>query len=297
MSKIPFDKISKFNDGYFTVVKDGKYNHIDIYGKLISAQWYDYASDFTYRYGVNLAGKSPAYATVRKDDKWNIIDVNGKCICDEWFDEAAYMTDDGVAKVKINGKINYIDYTGKLLFDPSMSSTIDYATPFRCGMGIIRVGEAYHAVNLDGKIVTEGRKYESIQSFDGDVAVVYKDRKFNIIDNKGDELSPVWYDIISTHSVNTYFSVMDNHKWNFLSEEGELLSKQWFDDVEDFYNGRAKVKLNGKYNYIRYDGKLLSERWFDDDVEFGPYMVVTIDGKKNIISCQGTLVFEDYAGF
>ena len=56
----------------------------------------------------------------------------------------------------------------------------------------------------------------------------------------------MWYDIIGTHSINGFFSVMNNHKWNFLSDEGELISDLWFDDVEDFYNGRAKVKLNGK---------------------------------------------------
>ena len=299
MNKIPFDKIMNFHDGYFRVVKDGKYNHVDIYGKLISKQWYDDASDFTYRYNVDLSGKSPAYASVKLGDKWNIIDVSGNCISDEWFDEVAYMTDDGVAKIKINGKINYIDYTGKLFFDLDMSSSIDYATSFKYGMGIIRIEENCHAVNIHGDIVTKGKEYENIQNFDGDVAVavVYKNRKFNLIDEYGEELSPVWYDIIGTHSINGFFSVMNNHKWNFLSDEGELIGDLWFDDVEDFYNGRAKVKLNGKWNYVFYNGKLLSERWFDNDVEFGPYMVVTINGKKNIISCNGKLIYDDFAGF
>lgn len=178
-----------------------------------------------------------------------------------------------------------------------MSSSIDYATSFKYGMGIIRIGENCHAVNLEGKIVTEGKEYENIQNFDGNVAVVYKNRKFNLIDEYGKELSPVWYDIIGTHSINGFFSVMNNHKWNFLSDEGELISDLWFDDVEDFYNGRAKLKLNGKWNYVFYNGKLLSERWFDNDVEFGPYMVVTINGKKNIISGNGKLIYDDFAGF
>ena len=44
----------------------------------------------------------------------------------------------------------------------------------------------------------------------------------------------------------------------------ELDIDRWFDDVDDFFDGFAKVQLNNKWNYINTDGKIISNQWFDE---------------------------------
>ena len=74
--------IQLFNEDGFAIVElNDKWNFIDVNGKLISEQWFDYISDF-----------ENGIAKVILNNKYNFIDVNGKLVSQQWFDsyENAY---------------------------------------------------------------------------------------------------------------------------------------------------------------------------------------------------------------
>lgn len=58
-----------FLDGYARVGLNGKLNHINTDGKLLSKQWWDYCGEFY-----------DGYANVKLNGKWFKLDKNGKLI-------------------------------------------------------------------------------------------------------------------------------------------------------------------------------------------------------------------------
>ena len=74
--------IQLFNEDGFAIVElNDKWNFIDVNGKLLYKQWFDYISDF-----------ENGIAKVILNNKYNFIDVNGKLVSQQWFDsyENAY---------------------------------------------------------------------------------------------------------------------------------------------------------------------------------------------------------------
>jgi hypothetical protein len=77
----------------------------------------------------------------------------------------------------------------------------------------------------------------------------------------------------------------------YIPNKGILVKNQWFDDIEDFFHGLAKVKLNGFANVIDMNGNYRSDQWFDNldldegFIEYGLILVYN-DGKHNILNIK-----------
>lgn len=73
-----FDMVGYVNSGYFPVTYGDRYNLIDIHGKLIDKDGFDFCEGFS---------STSKLAVVSRDKKFNFIDVNGHFISKEWFDD------------------------------------------------------------------------------------------------------------------------------------------------------------------------------------------------------------------
>ena len=131
------------------------------------------------------------------------------------FDDVGYFSE-GFAKVKLNGKYNFIDQERKLL----SNQWFDSAGHFREGFAGVKLNGKWNFINHDGKLV-----------------------------------SNQWFDAVE-YFREGFSRVILNYKWNFINHNGKLLSNQWFDMVYDFSEGFAVVQLNGKNNFINKEGKL-----------------------------------------
>ena len=49
-----------------------------------------------------------------------------------------------------------------------------------------------------------------------------------------------------------------NDKWGFINKKGEMIIQPIYNDVDDFYNGTAKVTLDGKRAEIDMQGNIIS---------------------------------------
>ena len=134
-----------------------------------------------------------------------------------------YYYDDfheGFARVKLNGKYNFINQEGKIL----SNQWFDYCYDFKDGFSIVR---------LNGK--------------------------FNFITQEGKFLSNQWFDYCYNFK-DGFARVELNDRCNFINQEGKILSNQWFDDSYNFKNGFAWVILNGKRYKIDTNGKLMESK-------------------------------------
>ena len=90
------------------------------------------------------------FARVKLNGKWNFIDEDCTILSKTWFDNAGDFQE-SFAKVYLNDQVNFIDTKGNII----SKTWVDYAFPFK---------EGFAEVELNGKynyyIDTEGRLYD-----------------------------------------------------------------------------------------------------------------------------------------
>ena len=133
-----YDYVCEFYKGFARVVLNGKYNHINTDGKLLSNQWFDYVGCF-----------NKGYALVELNDKWNFINKEGKLLSNQWFD-GIWDFGEWFARVELNGKWNYTNKEGKLLSD----QWFDCAGNFHEGFARILLNGKYNYINQEGKLLS-----------------------------------------------------------------------------------------------------------------------------------------------
>ena len=132
-----------WSDGFALVRLKDKYNLIDIQGKMLPEQWFNWVGYF-----------KDGFARVqRKEDKqYNFIGKQGDILSDEWF---MYVFDfnEGFAVVqrRRDGLRNYIDKNGKYLSDEWFND----AHSFNDGFAKVKRGYVYNFINKDGKIISD----------------------------------------------------------------------------------------------------------------------------------------------
>ena len=148
------------------------------------------------------------------------------------FDHVGNFSE-GYARVKLNGKWNFIDKDGNLLWKGD--EWFDYVGLF--------LSEGYAEVKLDEK-------------------------GWNLIDKDGNLLwkGDEWFDYVC-YFWEGYARIKLNGKYNFIDKEGNLLweGEKWFDDADDFDEGYAEVELDGKRYKIDKEGDLHEENLYEEE--------------------------------
>lgn len=135
--------------------------------------------------------------------------------------------------------------------------------------------------------------------------------RYNLMDNKNNILSPIWFDLIFSLGYGKEYMVVYNEneqgkrEHNIIDLNGNLLSPNlWFDDVNNYIDfgdnaGFGVVRLNDKFNFIDRQGKLLSDKWFDTYVRFNDkgFTFVRIDNTPYELDKDGTLTQVPYYNF
>ena len=114
----------------------------------------------------------------------------------------------------------------------------------------------------------------------------------------------LWYKDAQYLSNDRISLKLQDNTYIIVSSTGELVSGQKFNQMGHYdgcYPIRVGICKNGaddmQYNYIDYDGNLRSPIWFDAGEEFQKNSVnvmVTKDGKKNLMLPSGRLVFDTW---
>ena len=156
-----------FQDGFAVVKLDGKHNHINTDGKLLSKQWWDYSWHFC-----------NGYAIVALEGKYNHINTDGRLLSEQWWDDC-WDFKDGYAVVLLDAKNNYINTEGKLLF----KQWFDYSWSFRDGYARVVLKDKWNYINTAGKYLFE-QWWDWCGDFrNGYARVELKDKRYRIDKN------------------------------------------------------------------------------------------------------------------
>ena len=177
------------------------------------------------------------------------------------------------------------------LFLPYMK--YDYVGKFFNGYARVKLNGKWNFIDVQGNLVSPNQWFDWFGNFSNGYAKVILNNKWNLVDTQGKLVSPnQWFDGVGNF-YDGYAQVNLNNKWNFIDTQGKLVSpNQWFNVVGYFSNGYARVKLNNKWNLIDTQGKLVSpNQWFDDIGNSSDgYAGVILNNKWYNIDTKGNIV-------
>ena len=104
-------------------------------------------SGFDNIYSFNKNG----IARVKLNNKWDFIDVNGKLVSQQWFDHVYSFNEDGFARVELNGRYNLINTNGNFI----SRQWFDDIGNFENGIAMVRLNKKYNFIDTNGKLVSQ----------------------------------------------------------------------------------------------------------------------------------------------
>ena len=170
-------------------------------------------------------------AKVELNNKWNFIDTNGNLLSKQWFDYISYF-ENGFAKVMLNNKYNFIDVNCNLLSKQWFYIVYDFN---EYGISKVKLNNKWNFIDTNGNLLSQ-QWFDNVYNFNEyGISIVVLNKKCNLIDVNGKLLSQQWFDNIFSFNKNGIAQVELNRKWNLIDKKGKLLSKQWFDSYDDAY--------------------------------------------------------------
>lgn len=286
------------SDGY-GVTEEGSYSYaaIDKNGKQVRK-----LEDIETFY---LCSETMTPYKSKANSKYGCLDVNGdKVIPNEYDGFAGFF--EGVCKVQktIDGKLKsgYIDTKNNILVPLLYTS----AGNFRDGWGVVKKDSFYFFVDRNGNIKDPPRKYDVLADFKSgysigtvkgqnnspstyyyinkqlkeefsvsykeaygfwdDVAVVKRDKEYELMNKKGEVFKSLGAVDYLRFSVEGMLCIRENKKWGFVNNRGDIIVPPRYDSCEVFSFGYAKIMKNKKWGIIDKAGNEIIEPKYDNIV-------------------------------
>ena len=243
--------VSNFSEGYAVVSVDatgaGHYrmSYIDQKGKLMGAprffsatpfsegfvtiklkdgNWQVLNKNFTATSGLlpyeDIREFHEGLARVRIGERYGFIDTTGKLVIAMSNDWCSERFSEGLCLIKRGGKFGYMDMQGRTVIPCQFT----YAEDFSCSRAIASTSEPDEnsgmitrrgIINHDGQWVVEEGKFDWIETFSEDYAVVSLNGKYGYANVNGRVVIEMKYEKARPFHEG-YAAVRVNRKWGFL---------------------------------------------------------------------------------
>lgn len=226
------------------------------------------------------------YYLVKKGRKYGIVNEQGDSLVDCTYKKIELQNVYAdKAKVKLDGKLNYVSLSGKVLYDSAEEENDGCLVKKNKKYG-------YIAENGEEIIPVEYEKLSVGKRLDnGNTPVEMNDKK-NYLDENGKLL----YAEVGEFDENDRAVVRaEDGRYVYIDETGEPITIFWFNEVGAYgKNGLAKVKQGDCWGYINYDGLLVVDPIYNEaaDFEDKSYALVKYGTGYNFIYADGTTGFE-----
>ncbi len=238
------------------------------------------------------------------------------------YSGGASAQDQDYFPIKQNGKVGFIDSTGKIVISPRFdsASTQNYVT-FSEGLAVVQVGNKWGYIDRTGEFVVQP-KFESMPSLfnEGLAQAVIKvkltekavltnklsvsEETYGFIDKNGNLVESLRFIEAPTRFVNGLAKVKKGEKFGYVDKTGRFVIEARFADAEDFSEGLAAVRTDKsfssledddesavKYGFIDRSGKFVIAPQFDGVGSFSEgFAVVNVGDKYGYIDRTGRLV-------
>lgn len=194
---------------------------------------------------------------------------------------------DGLAYVKTDGKIGFIDIDGNMVILCKYDRVADNG--FNEGLCGVEINGLWGYIDKNGHTVIP-MQYSKAGIFDDGFAWVCKDDKYGYIDKEGNVVVPFEYDG-ATFFKNGKAVVAVNGKYGVIDTTGKEIVPFEYEYIYSFHDGIAMVSNDGKYGFITEDGSLAVPVEYDSASFFKNGMsIVSKDGKYGIIDSNGNVI-------
>ncbi|NLI63649.1 MAG: hypothetical protein GX367_02835 [Bacteroidales bacterium] len=177
------------------------------------------------------------------------------------------------------------DKTLKALYEKSefeytyRGSTCDEIIPFLSYLTVVRKGESYIYVDYTGSQAFE-REYDLARPFIEDMAAVFYDNEWYMIDKEGDKIAATKELVQDLYSISEGYAVAKfNGMYGYVDENFKKFHIE-YDNATNFYNNVAAVQVNGKWKLISKEFKDITDAIYDE---------IIVD--ENNICTRGGVIF------
>lgn len=222
---------------------------------------------------------------VKRNGKLGFIDKTGRVVIQPQWDSDRSWFRDGLAIVEIDGKCGFIDKTGKVVIQPRW----DWAMSFSEGLACVEIDGKYGCIDKKGEIVIQP-EWDNICIVRGGFAEIERNGKYGFIDKVGKVVSKPQWDKVDDFS-DGLAVVKQGEKYGYINEVGRVVSKPQWDKAYRCVDGLAIVEKGGKCGYINKTGKVVIKLQWDGAAPFSNGLAIVVkDGKWGCIDKRGIVV-------
>ena len=217
--------------------------------------------------------------------------------------------------VLIEGKVGYIDESGKLMvtarFDPLLDPSFDaitcptpplshqhrhwrirWAADSAEGACMVKLGDDVGYVDASGGLISAERFDEGADFRDG-TAWVWRDEKLGLIDLEGRTLVAPHYEECFGSLDSEIIAANSHGQWRHLDRLGRQVGGQVYEDAGSFSEGLAPVKIDGNWGYVDTLGRLAIPPQYDSVSSFQKGLAaVKVDGNWGFVDRSGRVLIE-----
>ncbi|MDR2032722.1 MAG: WG repeat-containing protein [Azoarcus sp.] len=154
-------------------------------------------------------------AKVKFNGKWGYIDLKGSETIPLLFDEIGDFDSD-LLPVKAHGKWGYLDATARTIVPPSFQAV---SGVWRDGLSAVRVDDKWGYVDLGGDLAIAPR-FDQAGEFRNGLARVAAGRRWGVIDTQGEVVIPLNFDTIFTTGDPGLFMVSHRRRFGYFDSLG-----------------------------------------------------------------------------
>lgn len=192
--------------------------------------------------------------------------------------------------VRENGKIGFMDKTGKIVISPHFDSTLtEDGVTFSEGLAAVYVGDKWGYIDKTGKFVIPPKfkqRFPPSLFHEGLAQVEIQEGTHSFIDKTGEFVKALKFIEQRTVFSEGLARVSKGDKIGYVDKTGRFVIEAGFDEGEDFKEGLAAVKVpvkvddtvEAKFGFIDKTGKMVIEPQFNKANSFSEGLaVVTIN--------------------
>lgn len=204
--------------------------------------------------------------------------------------EETFFFQDGLAKVKKNGKYGFIDIKGNSI----IAIDLDWAWEFENDIALVKKNNLWGYINKKGIFIIPNQYYK-LEKFTDGLAIAQKtiEGKYGVIDKDNKVIVPFTYDEIYPFK-NGIAKVGIEQKYGYINTKGQIVVPLIQNAAINYTENLAKIRKNGEYGYIDTTGKMVIQPQFTDAEEFESVGLARVkkEGKWGIIDTKGNFIIQ-----
>lgn len=207
--------------------------------------------------------------------KYGIINDNGVEVLPCIYDEIDTFSC-GLARFKVGNKWGFLNYLGEEFISPRF----DFASPFDNNVSVVSLDKRYSLIDTKGEMISKTH-YKGINKIGSNFYRAEQSEGYYLLNCYGEDFLGYICDYISTYTSDECVLIRKGDDYAILNLNGEILIPFGYRYLSEFSEGLAVFGIEGengniKYGYINRNNEIVISAKYDNAQDF-------YEGKGNVI--------------